>query len=170
MDGGTAGDDGHGDRGDPGRGRAFAGIDHVGVLVRDIDAALPFYREQLGARLVGEQTLAEAGVRMAYLDAGTTLIQLVQPIGPGAMMEELMARGEGINHLCLAVEDIPAALARLAPGVAVDVVLGGRGRRVCFLPDRPHGLRVELTEVAPWAERQVATVDDPVGVAKDGKR
>jgi methylmalonyl-CoA/ethylmalonyl-CoA epimerase len=153
MDGGTAGDDGRDDRGDSGGGLAFAGVDHVGILVRDIDAALPFYLERLGVCLVAEQTLAEAGVRMAYLDAGTTLIQLVQPTGPGAMMEELATRGEGINHLCLAVEDIPAALARLAPGAAVNVVLGGRGRRVCFLPERPHGLRVELTELTPWVER-----------------
>ena len=154
MDDGTAGGGGCRDHAERARERAFAGIDHVGLLVRDIDAALPFYLDRLGSRLIAQETLDEIGVRLAYLDAGNTLVQLVQPIRLGALMDELDERGEGIHHLCLAVEDIPTALSRLAPGEEVDVVLGGRGRRACFLPDRPHGLRVELTERLPWAERQ----------------
>ena len=141
-----------------GDGRAFAGIDHVGVLVRDLDAAIVLYVERLGMSLVWVEELAEVGVRLAYVDAGNTLIQLVQATRPGPLVDELERRGEGIHHLCLGVEDIPTALARLAPGAAVPVVLGGRGRRACFLPDRPGGLRVELTELRQWAEREAETV------------
>jgi methylmalonyl-CoA/ethylmalonyl-CoA epimerase len=156
MDGESSRDDGHGSRGDREDGRAFAGVDHVGILVHDIAAALPFYLERLGARVIEEQTLDEVGVRVAYVDAGSALIQLVQPTRPGPLTDELAARGEGIHHLCLTVEDIPTMLARLAPEAAADVpvVLGGRGRRACFLPERPHGLRLELTEREPWTERR----------------
>jgi methylmalonyl-CoA/ethylmalonyl-CoA epimerase len=158
MDSGTAGGDERLGRADPASGRAFSGVDHVGLLVRDIESALPFYLDQLGSRLVEAQTLDDVGVHIAYLEAGNTLVQLVQPIRPGALMDDLAAYGEGIHHVCLAVEDIPAALARLAPGAEVSLFLGGWGRRACFLPDRPHGLRIELTERIPWAERQATGV------------
>jgi methylmalonyl-CoA/ethylmalonyl-CoA epimerase len=138
-------------------GPAFAGVDHVGVLVRDLDAALTYYVERLGAPLIQSEDLVEVGVRVAYVQAGNALIQLVQPTRPGALLDELETRGEGLHHLCLAVADIPGALQRLAPGVDVPVVLGGRGRRACFLPERPSGLRLELTELEPWADRHAAT-------------
>ena len=154
---GTKDDENLGHQPPPAVAATFVGMDHVGLLVRDIDASLPFYRDVLGARLLEEQTLDGVGVRVAYLDAGNTLIQLVEPIRPGALMDELAASGEGLHHVCLAVEDIPAALVRLAPGADVEVVLGGRGRRACFLPERPNGLRLELTESVAWAERQTAS-------------
>jgi methylmalonyl-CoA/ethylmalonyl-CoA epimerase len=138
-------------------GPGYAGIDHVGVLVRDLDAAIGLYVERLGMPLVGIEDLAEVGVRLAYVDAGNALIQLVQPSRSGPLVDELVSRGEGIHHLCLSVADIPTALARLAPGAKVPIVLGGRGRRACFLPDRPGGLRVELTELRPWAEREAGS-------------
>ena len=166
MDGDIADGASRGRPGDPGDGPAFAGIDHVGVLVRDIAVALPLYLERLGARVLAEETLEAVGVRLVYVDAGNALIQLVQPTRPGALSDELEANGEGLHHVCLAVSDIPAALTRLAPGQDVAVVLGGRGRRACFLPDRPHGLRVELTELEPWVVRQ-ARVDGAPGTAKE---
>lgn len=125
------------------------GLDHVAIAVRDLEAGLPYYVERLGLALLGREELPAAGVRVAYLRAGATTLQLVQPLGAGPIADFLAERGEGLHHLCFAVADIPAALAALAPGAAVAVVPGGRGRQACFLPPQPSGLRVELTETEP---------------------
>ena len=130
----------------------IAGIDHVAVIVRDIDAALPYYTEQLGFRLTGdEHTQASGGVRLAYLDAGNLTIQLVSPTGAsGPLADYLATRGEGLHHICLTVDDIEQTIACFAPGATVPVAVGGRGRRTAFLPDRPNGLITELTEAEPY--------------------
>ena len=79
------------------------------------------------------------------------MLQLVQPTGPGPIADFLAAQGEGLHHICLAVEDIPATLRRLPGQEGVRVGMGGRGRRACFLAAPPNGLRIELTELAPWS-------------------
>ncbi len=126
-----------------------AAVDHVGIIVRDLAEALPFYVERLGLSLLSREDLPEVGVRIAYLAAGPTMLQLVEPIAPERIRDDLEAEGEGIHHLCMAVDNIPAALADLAPDDDVPIVLGGRGRRACFLPGRHGGIRVELTESEP---------------------
>lgn len=130
----------------------IAGIDHVALIVRDIDAALPYYTEQLGFRLIADEcTQASGGARLAYLDAGNIVVQLVSPTGAaGPIAEHLDAYGEGLHHICLTVEDIQQTLAAFAPGVEVPIAVGGRGRRTAFLPHRPNGLITELTEAKPY--------------------
>jgi methylmalonyl-CoA/ethylmalonyl-CoA epimerase len=53
--------------------------DHIAIAVRDIDRALPYYVETLKLPVVGDELLPDMGVRLVYLDAGNTFIQLVQP-------------------------------------------------------------------------------------------
>ena len=134
----------------------IAGIDHVAILVRDIDASLPYYTEQLGFRLTGdERTQASGGVRLAYLDAGNVLIQLVSPTGAsGPIVDYLASHGEGLHHVCFTVDDIDQTIARFAPESDVTVAVGGRGRRTAFLPARPNGLITELTEAEPYRGEQ----------------
>lgn len=132
-------------------------VDHVGIVVRDIDASLPLYRDTLGFAPFGDESLPEVGVRVIYLTSDrpdSTVLQLVQPNRPGPLMEFLEAQGDGLHHICLAVVDIPQTLTELAPGTDVRVVMGGRGRRACFLPEMRQGLRIELTEIESWATRQ----------------
>jgi methylmalonyl-CoA/ethylmalonyl-CoA epimerase len=130
----------------------IAGIDHVAILVRDIDASLPYYTEQLGFRLTGdERTQASGGVRLAYLDAGNVSIQLVSPTGAsGPIADYLASHGEGLHHICFTVDDIDQTIAKFAPGQDVPVSVGGRSRRTAFLPARPNGLITELTEAEPY--------------------
>lgn len=130
----------------------IAGIDHVALIVRDIDAALPFYTEQLGFRLISDElTQASGGARLAYLDAGNIILQLVSPTGDsGPIADALHADGEGLHHICLTVDDIDQTLAALAPGTNPPIAVGGRGRRTAFLPIRPNGLITELTEAKPY--------------------
>ena len=136
----------------------IAGVDHVAVIVRDIDAALPFYTEQLGFRLIGDEyTQASGGARLAYLDAGNVKIQLVSPTGAtGPLADYLATNGEGLHHICLTVADIEQTIAHFAPGKDVPVAVGGRGRRTAFLPDRPNGLITELTESEPYEQRAMS--------------
>ena len=124
-------------------------IDHVGVIVQSIDRALPYYLDQLGLSVADREELPEAGVRIAFLAVGSTRLQLVEPTAPGPLQDHLDVAGEGLHHVCFAVDDIDQALSHLAAGEAVRVVRGGGGRRACFLPARPGGLRIELTEIVP---------------------
>ena len=130
----------------------ISGIDHVAIIVRDVDASLPYYIEQLGFTLTGdERTQASGGARLAYLDAGNIKIQLVSPTGTsGPIADYLANHGEGLHHICLTVDDIDETVAALAPGADVPVVVGGRGRRTAFLPARPNDLITELTEAEPY--------------------
>jgi methylmalonyl-CoA/ethylmalonyl-CoA epimerase len=126
----------------------ISGIDHVAILVRDIDASLPHYTETLGFRLISdERSEASGGVRLVFLDAGNMTLQLVSPTGQSGLVADALAtRGEGLHHLCLAVDDIERAAAALAPGANVAIQRGGRGRRTVFLPPGPNGLVTELIE------------------------
>lgn len=129
-----------------------AGIDHVALLVRDIDASLPYFTDQLGFTLLSdERSPASGGVRLAYLDAGNIIIQLVCPLAEsGPLVDHLATKGEGLHHICLTVDDIDRTLTDLAPGTDVPVVVGGRGRRTAFVPERPSNLIIELTEREPY--------------------
>ncbi len=129
-------------------GERFA-LDHVGVVVRDLDAAKREFRERFGMELVGEEDLPHLGVRVAYLDSGGSLLQLLTPIGPGGVRDHLQNSGEGLHHLCYAVPDIEAAVARLAPDAGVRINRGGRGRLACFLPGETGSVTIELTEAEP---------------------
>jgi methylmalonyl-CoA epimerase len=128
-----------------------AGIDHIGLLVRDIDASLTYFTERLGFTLISDElTQASGGARLAYLNAGNVILQLLTPTGDsGPIADALAANGEGLHHICLAVDDIHSTVAELAPEKDVPVVLGGRDRLTCFLPERPGGLIIELTETEP---------------------
>lgn len=124
-------------------------LDHIGVVVRDLDEALAQFSSVFGWSAAGPaEQLGHLGVAVAYLerdDAGP-LVQFVAPSSTGPLREFLDDRGEGIHHLCFAVDDIYAAVALLAPGSDAKIIRGGRGRLACFLPAPVAGIRIELTE------------------------
>jgi len=128
-------------------------VDHIAIAVHDIDASLPYYVNELCLALVHDERLPDIGVRLAYLQAGNTMVQLVQPTGDGAVAQFLAARGEGLHHVCFAVDDIPLVLDRLKGEGEAQVFMGGRGRRCAFLLNHPNGLITELTETSPYAAR-----------------
>ncbi len=97
-------------------------------------------------------------MRLVYLDAGNVMIQLVSPTGEsGPIAEHLATYGDGLHHICLAVDDIEATVIALSPDAEVPVGLGGRGRRTTFLPGKQGGLITELTETAPYASGETAS-------------
>ncbi|WP_135555972.1 VOC family protein [Paenibacillus cymbidii] len=129
-------------------------LDHIAIAVWSIEESLRYYTEQLNLTLIHDELLPSAGVRLAYLDAGNTMIQLVQPIGETPIRQYLEEKGEGLHHLCFGVNHIPSVLERLDGEQQTKVVLGGRSRRACFLKGKPNGYVVELTEFEPVPDAQ----------------
>jgi methylmalonyl-CoA/ethylmalonyl-CoA epimerase len=121
-------------------------LDHVAVVVRDTEAALAYFAEQLGLRVASTEEIESPRVRLTYLDAGNAFIQLVEPLDEDSEIAQwLAANGEGLHHFCFGVDDVPAAIEQLS-GRPPARLGSGRGRISAFLPDGDHGARIECTE------------------------
>jgi methylmalonyl-CoA/ethylmalonyl-CoA epimerase len=125
-------------------------ISHIGIAVRSIAEALPFYREILG---MPEVELAPTdGARITGLDASGALVELLEPEEPDSPIAKFIARrGPGIHHICFAVPDLDGTLDRCrARGVKlIDEAprMGAEGKRIAFLhPASTSGILIELTE------------------------
>jgi methylmalonyl-CoA/ethylmalonyl-CoA epimerase len=131
-------------------------VDHVGIAVRDLDAAVERWTGLLGARVAGVEEVAGHGVREALLElpgSGAGLQLLAATSAETPVGRFLARRGEGVHHVAYAVADLDAALARLAIAappvqpVAPGVTRGSGGGRVAFLPPGAcGGVLVELVE------------------------
>lgn len=125
-------------------------VDHVGMLVKDIEASAAEFAERLGLTPEIDEVVSSVNVRLLYLrcpgDNSPTYIQLVQPLAEGSLSEQLRLNGEGLHHVCFAVDDIPDLLSQLGATEQTMVIIGGRSRRTCFLTDKVSGMLVELTE------------------------
>ena len=132
-------------------------IDHVGIAVPDLDAAIEFYGRTFGLRCIHEETNAEQGVREAMLAVGDSgsCIQLLAPLTSESPIGRFLERsGPGIQQVAYGVDDIEEASDRLrAAGLRLlyDVPkTGTAGSRVNFVhPKDCGGVLVELVESAP---------------------
>ena len=116
----------------------FKSLDHIAIVVHDTDAALGFYRDQLGLPVVDDEVIASGGVRLTHLDLGNIHLQLVQPTtADHPLQEPLRERGEGLHHLCLLVDDVPETVKKLPEqGLAARATAphdGPNGRSAAFL-------------------------------------
>ena len=133
-------------------------IDHVGIAVPDLDAAIRFYAEAFGVQVVHEEVNEEQGVREAMLAVGDAHIQLLAPLRPDSPIGRFLDRqGPGIQQVAYAVEDVEVAADRLrAAGVRMldDAPKAGTaGSRVNFAhPKDCGGVLVELVEPATPAD------------------
>ena len=126
-------------------------LDHVGIVVRDIAAALQVYQIALGLPLQETAELADEQVTVAFLPMGESNIELVQPTSHDTGVAKYLAKhGEGIHHICIEVEELDAALAQLE---AHNVQLidreprqGAHGQVAFIHPKGAHGVLVELVE------------------------
>lgn len=131
-------------------------IDHVGVVVRDIEQTRTAYIKKLGLEPDGDELVENVNVRLAYLkcanDSHPAWLQLVQPVGPGPVADFLAEHGEGLHHVCFGVPDISHALQQIQGEAGTAVFPGGRGRAACFLGARPGNVLIELTELGTPAQ------------------
>ena len=132
----------------------FGRIDHIGVAVEDIDAAIELYRDSFGMELAHRETVESQGVEAVLLDVGDGHVELLAPLGPDTPVGKYMARnGAGLHHVAYAVDDIDATLEKIA-AAGVQLIdseprTGIRDSRVAFLhPRSTGGVLTEIVEPA----------------------
>ena len=127
-------------------------IHHIAIVVRDLDAALAFYRDALGLEMTARREVPEEGVEIAFLPAGEGEIELLRPTDPeSGVARFLEKRGEGLHHVCLAVPDVAVATARLreagAQLLSEEPRVNAAGVRYVFVhPKSAYGVLLELYE------------------------
>ena len=130
-------------------------LNHIAIVVPDLDAAARLYRETLGARVSPPLAQPEHGVTVIFVELPNTKIELIHPLGEGSPIAGFLARnpGGGIHHVCFEVADIRAARDKLA-GQGARVLgdgeprLGAHGKPVLFLHPKDFlGTLIELEEV-----------------------
>ena len=134
-------------------------LDHVGIAVKDVQAALAFYRDALGLHVEDPEEVASQRVRAYFIPAGPSSLELLEATASdSAIAKYVEKRGPGIHHITLRVEDIGAALAQLrARGVRLvdeQPRPGAEGALVAFVhPSAAHGVLVELKQPPSPASR-----------------
>jgi methylmalonyl-CoA/ethylmalonyl-CoA epimerase len=129
-------------------------LDHVGIAVSDLDAAIAGYRDRYNVEPVHRERVESQGVEEAMLPVGGSFVQLLQPLGPETPVGEFLSkRGEGLHHIAYAVVSIEPALAHLAGRGArlidTEPRIGGRGARIAFVhPGDLGGTLIELVELS----------------------
>lgn len=125
-------------------------VDHVAMVVPDLDAALEAYARLLGATVELRETLEAQGVEAAMLRAGDARLELICPLdGESGVARFLATRGPGMHHLALEVPDVATALDELESAgarlVDSEPRRGLGGHEVAFVhPESLHGVLVEV--------------------------
>uniref|UniRef100_A0A7C5VJZ3 Methylmalonyl-CoA epimerase n=1 Tax=Fervidobacterium thailandense TaxID=1008305 RepID=A0A7C5VJZ3_9BACT len=127
-------------------------IDHIGIVVRNAEEKLKFYRNFLGLELTEVEELPDRGLRVYFIKVGDTRIELLEPMHENSEVSGFLEkRGEGIHHIAFNVEGIDEAV-ELAKAnglhpLSEEPKMGAGGTRVLFLhPKTTGGVLVELVE------------------------
>ncbi len=129
-------------------------LDHVGIAVEDLDAAIDSYRSRYGVEPLYRERVETQGVEEAMIPVGGSFVQLLQPLSADTPVGRFLAkRGEGLHHVAYAVPDITAALSHLeAEGARLidrEPRAGGRGAKIAFVhPGDLAGTLIELVELS----------------------
>ena len=133
----------------------FGLIDHVGVAVEDLDAALALYEGTMRMPVAHRETVTEQGVEAVLLDVGATHVELLRPLAPGTPVGRFLARnGPGLHHVAYRVDEIETVLSQLREA-GIELIdseprIGIRESKVAFLhPRSTGGVLTEIVEPAP---------------------
>lgn len=127
-------------------------LDHIGIAVADLDAAMKVYTDVLGLKGAGVEVVEEQKVKVAFFPVGDTEVELLQSTDPeGPIAKFIEKRGEGVQHLAFRVENIEATLDEMrAKGIRLideKPRYGAGGARIAFLhPKSTGGVLIELSE------------------------
>lgn len=131
---------------------ALTELDHVAIAVRDLDAAVEWYAETMGAELAHREVVERDGVEEALLKVAESYIQLLTPVRDDSPVAKFLeARGEGLHHVGYRVVDCATALSEAVEGGAKAIDAqprpGSRGTTVAFLhPKSAFGTLIELVQ------------------------
>jgi methylmalonyl-CoA/ethylmalonyl-CoA epimerase len=133
----------------------FARIDHIGVAVDDLDAAIALHETTYGMTLAHREVVSDQGVEAVLLDVGENHVELLRPLAPDTPVGKFLAsRGPGLHHVAYQVPDIEATLEALKDAGArlLDETprTGIRNSRVAFVD--PKSVGGVLTEIVQPAE------------------
>jgi methylmalonyl-CoA epimerase len=126
-------------------------IDHLGIAVRSLDAALEFYEKQLGFPVGLRETVEQERVNVAMLPAGGSRIELLEATGPDSVIAKFIEkRGEGLHHVAVKVPDLAATVERLKSGgvrLLNEPRRGAGGHLYVFVhPSSTGGVLLELIQ------------------------
>ena len=139
----------------PGRESDIMDLDHIGIAVRQLDAALPAWERTLGTRGSSPEVVESQRVRVSFLEVGETHFELLEPTSQDSPIARFIEkRGEGIHHLALRVPDLAAKLSELKQSGTrlIDEAprKGARGRLVAFAhPTSFGGVLTEFVQLVP---------------------
>lgn len=127
-------------------------LDHVAIIVRDLDAAVERYERILGLKAERIEDYGPGILRIAFLPVGDTQLELIQPLREDdATGRWLQEHGEGIQHLAFRVDDLQHSMEQVAVRGArlttPEPLPGARDTRIVFLEEKAfHGVSVELCD------------------------
>jgi methylmalonyl-CoA epimerase len=130
----------------------FARVDHIGLAVEDLDAAIALHKETYEMALVHREVVEEQGVEAVLLDVGEGHVELLRPLSEESPVGRFLAkRGPGLHHVAYQVADVQATLSALrARGLQLideEPRIGIRGSRVAFLhPSSSGGVLTEIVQ------------------------
>ena len=131
---------------------AIGKLDHIGIAVRKLEDALPFYVDTLGLPSHEVEEVPDQKVRTAIFHVGESRVELLEPTDPESPIAKFIEkRGEGVHHVALGVPDVVVALEQLkAKGCQLidsEPRAGAGGARIAFVhPKSTHGILLELCE------------------------
>lgn len=126
-------------------------IDHIGIAVKNAEEAEKSYTA-LGFRKDGEEVVESQGVRVTFLHAGNTHVELLEPLGENSpVFKSIEKRGEGLHHLCVRVENVRNTMEKLTAAgkkmIYEEPVPGAGGRPTNFIhPSSSGGVLLEIQE------------------------
>ena len=129
-------------------------VDHIAIIVRNIEQALVFYRDTLGIMPGEIKEVPTEQVRIAFLPMGGpdgSEIELIEPTSANSSLSKFLEkRGEGLHHICLEVDDIDVALAEMqekgTPILDKEPRIAAEGRAIFIHPKAANGVLLELVE------------------------
>ena len=129
-------------------------INHIAIVVNDIDEALGFWNKRLGLQLSHVEDVPDQESLVAFLPIGDAEVELVKPTSENSgVARYLKKRGAGMHHICFEVDDIDSCLQMLKDQdirlINEEAIIGTGGKRIAFVhPESTHGVLVELYQLS----------------------
>jgi methylmalonyl-CoA epimerase len=143
-------------------------LDHIGIAVNDLDAALRFYRDALGLEVQAPEEVPSQKVRAHFVPVGGSSLELLQATAPDSPIAKFLnTRGPGLHHITLRVDDIRAALAQIAARGArlidAEPRPGAEGALVAFIhPSSAQGVLIELKQLAAHPQSSISNLQSSI--------